>query len=217
MFLPLTAVGHGGKLVTLSTFKQAYTNNRWLNNDAEYTVAAGYNWLRQTAPKVVWRYVCWNRLNVPKHSFIFWAWMHHKLLTKDRLIAMGLQVDGQCDLCMAAPESHEHLLCDCVFSRKCLKILHDIISVQFPLKDLVVWYKNRRGKYKLVRNYIGACHVALMYALWKARNEARMNQVVPRPEAIISQLRRDIKARLLRMNASTMKPSDCRWLTNLDN
>ncbi|XP_074290907.1 uncharacterized protein LOC141617632 [Silene latifolia] len=86
---------------TFSTFKQAYTNNRWLNNDAEYTVVGGYNWLRQTAPKLVW-------------------------------------------------------------SSKCLKILQDIIRVQFPLKDLVAWYKNGRGKSKLVRNFTGACHVALM-------------------------------------------------------
>ncbi|XP_074298081.1 uncharacterized protein LOC141628893 [Silene latifolia] len=70
---------------TMQVFHQAYTCNKWLNAVAPYTVQAGYQWLRIKAPKVEWRHICWNQLNVPKYSFIFWSIMHSRLLTKARL------------------------------------------------------------------------------------------------------------------------------------
>ncbi|KAL9241975.1 hypothetical protein vseg_016025 [Gypsophila vaccaria] len=200
---------------TFSLFKQAYMGSRWLNDDKEFTVAAGYHWLRKKAPKVNWRFVCWNTLNVPKTSFIYWAWMHQKLLTKDRLNRMGVQVDNLCDICRMVPETHDHLLIDCPFSRVCLRLLQRYLKVHFRMQDLVAWSSNGRGKTKLQRKYIGACHAALVYAIWKARNEARMNHVLPRPERIIMQIKNDIHSRFLRMNTSDISGRDTRWLASL--
>ncbi|XP_074293131.1 uncharacterized protein LOC141620062 [Silene latifolia] len=70
----------------MALFSQAYTNNKWMNTNVEYTVRAGYDWLRQSKPMVPWTHLCWSRLNIPKTSFIFWAAQHKRLLTKDRLV-----------------------------------------------------------------------------------------------------------------------------------
>ncbi|XP_074277932.1 uncharacterized protein LOC141601537 [Silene latifolia] len=59
-------------------FKAGYTGNQWQANPNGYTVAAGYNWLRVSAPKVPWRHLCWNNLNVLRTSFIFWASQHNR-------------------------------------------------------------------------------------------------------------------------------------------
>ncbi|XP_074288686.1 uncharacterized protein LOC141613844 [Silene latifolia] len=103
----------------MQKFKQAYTNNNWLNASSDYRVKAGYCWLCDSKPKVSWRFLCWNTLNIPKNSFIFWVIMHQRLLTKGRLVRMGIIVDGSCDICTAALEDHEHLFSDCQYVRQC--------------------------------------------------------------------------------------------------
>ncbi|XP_074277549.1 uncharacterized protein LOC141601180 [Silene latifolia] len=97
-------------------FKAAYSGNLWLHNTKPYTVAEGYLWLKPPAPKVPWRHVCWNPLNVPKTSFIYWASKHQRLLTRDRIIRMGFGQDDRCFLCDDAPEDHVPVLSLCIQS-----------------------------------------------------------------------------------------------------
>ncbi|XP_074291494.1 uncharacterized protein LOC141618299 [Silene latifolia] len=41
-------------VLIMSIFKQAYVSNNWLNSSKEYSVKAGYDWLRGQQPKVDW-------------------------------------------------------------------------------------------------------------------------------------------------------------------
>ncbi|XP_074300681.1 uncharacterized protein LOC141631981 [Silene latifolia] len=198
----------------LTLFAPAYTNNLWLNSAKPYTVHDGYNWLRQVKPEVPWRFLCWNKLNIPKSSFIFWAFQHQRLLTKDRLQRMGLLIDGTCDVCNILPEDHRHLFHVCTYSTACWHILHQKLHITFPLDNLVTWFSAARLS-KMQKRFIGACHVYMFYFIWKVRNEARIKSYVRRPEAVVQMVLRDIKARLFRCNTSKLKQRDAIWFQQL--
>ncbi|XP_074299955.1 uncharacterized protein LOC141631146 [Silene latifolia] len=169
----------------MEKFKQAYTNNKWLNTSLVYCVQYGYDWLRTRHPKVEWRHLCWNTLNVPKTSFITRAIIHKRLLTKDRLIRMGIMVDGTCDLCDNFPEDHHHLFSDCVFMQRCSSLLQDKLRIRFSADDIVHWFSSSRAVSRMQKRYIGASYVALYYYVWITRNEARIKGMVRRPECVV--------------------------------
>ncbi|XP_074304933.1 uncharacterized protein LOC141639785 [Silene latifolia] len=199
----------------MDTLKQAYTNNNWLNTTAEYTVYAGYDWLRVKEPAIDWNYVCWNPLNIPKCTFIFWEFMHHKLPTKDRLIRMGLTIDQTCDICASQPETMIHVFYECEYGKLCTRLLQQALHCKFRLQDLNLWYSKGRGATKLERKYIGACHVALVYWLWRMRNEARMEACIRRPEHLVSKILSDVKTRFLKVNVSMLLAKDRSWFQSL--
>ncbi|XP_074305017.1 uncharacterized protein LOC141639945 [Silene latifolia] len=90
-------------------FKPAYSADSWLGKASDYSVIEGYNWLRCPGPPVSWYKICWNSLNIPKASFIFWIYNLGRLLTKDRLVHMGGVIDLKCFLCSTDDENHGHL------------------------------------------------------------------------------------------------------------
>ncbi|XP_074301564.1 uncharacterized protein LOC141632964 [Silene latifolia] len=184
------------KIITIiQTFKQAYTNNRWLNLPHAYSIASGYDWLRVKRPMVPWRFICWNSLNLSKHSFIMWEFFHQKLPTKDRLIRMGLGIDQSCPICAALPETHMHLLCECEYSKACLSLLQNVTKLQ--------------------RRFAGACHVALVYWIWRVRNESRLDLVVKSPAIIVQMVLTEIKSRFLKHNISILKSKDKIWFEGI--
>ncbi|XP_074266672.1 uncharacterized protein LOC141589952 [Silene latifolia] len=199
---------------TMILFSQAYTNHKWLNLNMDYTVKSGYEWLRQSKSKVPWSHLCWNRLNIPKTAFIFWAAQHLRLLTTDRLNRMGTLVDLMCDICRARNEDHQHLFYDCAYSTECCRLLPQRLNINFPMNDLVRWYFSARCP-KLHRKIIGACHVYFVYFIWRVRHEARLKLYVRKPEHVIQHIITDVKARFYRLNVSTLKPADRGWLDNV--
>ncbi|XP_074315530.1 uncharacterized protein LOC141651729 [Silene latifolia] len=92
--------------------------------------------------KAQWAPVVWNRLNVPKHSFIAWLFAKERLLTKDRLRAFGLPIDGICDLCAMHTEDHNHLFYHCAFSIRSWAILRQWLCVSLPPQDILHWMLN---------------------------------------------------------------------------
>ncbi|KAL2922743.1 LINE-1 reverse transcriptase-like protein [Bienertia sinuspersici] len=91
-------------------FRAGYGGNKWLFDKKGYSATNGYNWLRQDQEEVVWDKWVWNRLNIPKHSFLCWVIMWGRIQTRDRLIKMGLQVDQSCPNCGAYPETADHVM-----------------------------------------------------------------------------------------------------------
>ncbi|XP_074292385.1 uncharacterized protein LOC141619256 [Silene latifolia] len=194
-YIAPTDCGWSWKKINLimQTFKPAYTTNRWLNSSNAYTVDVGYNWLRVKEPKVEWRYLCWNPLNPSKCSFIIWEFLYRKLPTKDRLIKMGLVIDHICPIYSGFPESHDHLVNDCEYAKACTRLLQQHLHISYKIKDLVQWYNPGRKATKLQRRFAGACYVALIYWIWRVRNEARVDMMVRRPDAIVQLILAEVK------------------------
>ncbi|XP_074315294.1 uncharacterized protein LOC141651482 [Silene latifolia] len=198
----------------MQVFRQAYTDSKWLNADVPYTVQSGYHWLRLKAPKVEWRHICWNQLNVPKYSFIFWSFMHSRLLTKDRLVRMGITTDPMCDICRLHPEDHHHLFYACEYALACSRILQEALGISLPVPGLIQWFSRaRRSKFQ--RRYIGACYVGMFYYIWRIRNEARIDHYIRAPAQVVKIILSEVHSRFNRRNCNKLKHSDIEWLNSI--
>lgn len=62
-------------------FRDGYAQNRWNLGSQKYTAASGYTWIKGERQRVPWAEFIWNRLNVPKCSFIAWLAMWGRLQT----------------------------------------------------------------------------------------------------------------------------------------
>uniref|UniRef100_A0A803P5F4 Myb-like domain-containing protein n=1 Tax=Cannabis sativa TaxID=3483 RepID=A0A803P5F4_CANSA len=87
----------------------------------KYKVADGFQAIRPFSCKVEWNLIAWSRLNIPKHSFIFWLSMINRIKTKDRLQQYREVENSKCFLCNIEEEVEPHLFFDCPFSLDCLK------------------------------------------------------------------------------------------------
>ncbi|XP_074321716.1 uncharacterized protein LOC141658812 [Silene latifolia] len=175
-------------------FKQGYVGNLWLNSDKPYTAAAGYNWIRHKTGKVPWKFVCWNSLNVPKTSFIFWAAQQNRLLTLDRVLKMGMGHDTTCFICGLEPETHPHLFYKCVYS---------------------FWFSKNRATSPLQKLITGACYVGVTYAIWTVRNQARLIQQVTAPQRLINQVCSEVLTRWKHRNVKPLKHDDQIWIDSI--
>ncbi|XP_074291072.1 uncharacterized protein LOC141617833 [Silene latifolia] len=153
-------------------------------------------------------------MNVPKTVFIFWAFMHRRLLTKDRLARMGILADLTCDICANSNEDHAPLFYSCSYSVRCCSLLQQQLHISFNFSELVHWYSTARLP-RLQRRFIGAYHVAMIYWIWMVRNEARVHSYVRRPEDVVNQILQDIHTRFLRLNLSVLHTKDLTWLQSL--
>ncbi|XP_074318047.1 uncharacterized protein LOC141654831 [Silene latifolia] len=177
-------------------FQPAYTDDCMLGKSTEYTVREGYDWLRSYSPSVSWWRICWNSMNVPKASFIYWAFMLKRLLTKDRLVRMGGGIDVTCDLCQTVNESHEHLFFDCPFSNRCSILLQQKLGFHLNPCALTDWNMRGRRKSVLMRRVTCACYVQLVYMIWQERNRARIHSKVTHPVVVVRQVIMAVHTRL---------------------
>ncbi|XP_074298801.1 uncharacterized protein LOC141629742 [Silene latifolia] len=177
-------------------------DGKWLGEDKEYTVAGGYEWLRAPQPKISWRYTCQNSMNIPRTSFIFWAAVKERLLTKDRLVKMRYGVDTTCFLCGTAQESHKHLFYDCCFSEYCIHLWQQQLQITFPARELSSWFSKHHGISKLQKKLMCSGQVVVVYAIWKARNKARVDQVVIQPLALMKHVLKEVLSRFWSKNAA---------------
>ena len=97
------------------TFKTACEpTNQWCwQGGKDYTVKKGYDWLLQSATRVKWDKLVWARMSIPRHPFIMWIFIHHRMPTKVRLLKFHPQDNLECVLCNNMKEDEHHLFFEC--------------------------------------------------------------------------------------------------------
>lgn len=106
--------------------------------DGTYTARDGYEFLRDKAARGDWYPIVWTKQRIPKCSFVTWMAMHQKLMTKDRVLNIGVHCDPDCVLC----DDHEdpHFFFECAFSAYVFKhALHDLLQVQIQDSTWGAW------------------------------------------------------------------------------
>ncbi|XP_019231750.1 PREDICTED: uncharacterized protein LOC109212554 [Nicotiana attenuata] len=90
-----------------------------LNITGEYSINSSYIALMGRQQKMKVADLIWSAVAQPKHRFIGWLATLGKMLTKDRMIGMSIQVDNvNCILCnVDAMETQEHLFVQCEWTR----------------------------------------------------------------------------------------------------
>lgn len=170
----------------------------WAIDDKTYgSFSASKTWesLRPREPEKDWAKTVWFKGHIPRHAFNFWIANMDRLPTMARLDSWGLQVSSVCSLCRAATETRDHLFLHCQFSRVIWdKIMHRLrlSSTTFASwSSLVVWAKaSSAASPRTLRILLIQ---ALVYYVWRQRNNIIHNQIVIPPLTIFRDIDRQIK------------------------
>lgn len=141
---------------------------RWDNSNDATSLSSIWQTLRPRALRPSWIYLVWHKFSVPRFAFHIWLVLKQRLLTRDRMLRFGMNVNSGCLLCNAVLETHEHLFCDCPYTRTILA------SCPVPLH--VTWEQFLEGNITggttdFVRRNVAHRFVATAYHfIWKERN-----------------------------------------------
>lgn len=116
-----------------------------------------------------------------------------KLKTKDKLLAMGVFNDDLCPLCATTKETVRHLFFDCPFSRKCLDGLKAWVGFRF--KHIAAMDFRKRKLKKKQQEAMCSIYACSVYAIWRSRNTAVWEHMVPRPSHIVIQIQKEVGLR----------------------
>lgn len=150
--------------------------------------------IRNRATQPTWSSIVWNSLSVGKCSFILWAALKNRLLTRDRMLKFNMQTSPQCLFCNAH-ESVVHLFTNCPYfdlvRRACpVDFSHDWRQCQVG----AIFNANLDKRYKL----IGSLFLSFaVYLVWKERNY-RVHNIGPGHGTfkIIAQLKQLVREKL---------------------
>lgn len=126
-------------------------------------IASIWNSIRSTADGFFWLKAIWHPLSIPKCSIMLWLALKNRLLTKDRMLGFGMQVDQKCFFCNDN-ETVQHLLVACPYMCDILKcgptyIPPDWIS---NIRNLAINLKNQ-----VLFLFLGVA----FHNLWMERND----------------------------------------------
>ncbi|KAL0282341.1 UNVERIFIED_CONTAM: hypothetical protein Sangu_2956900 [Sesamum angustifolium] len=144
----------------------------WKFYDGSFTTSADYALFHLPGPKVSWSSLLLGPFKIPKNCFIIWLAIMGRLSTLDKPWLHN--ICGNCILCLdGVPETHDHLFFTCSFSRRCLTIIRQQISLPWPHRDWqrgVQWASSRwRGKH-VVSAAFRSLLASLVYDIWQERN-----------------------------------------------
>ncbi|GKU97302.1 hypothetical protein SLEP1_g10467 [Rubroshorea leprosula] len=97
----------------------------------------GYTWnhLREKQAKMPWFRLVWFANSIPKHSFMSWLAILHRLSTRARQKSWSPHIDATCVLCGAENETRDHLFFSCSYSRT----VWDVISSMLEIPSTFSW------------------------------------------------------------------------------
>ncbi|XP_062074097.1 uncharacterized protein LOC133778243 [Humulus lupulus] len=138
----------------------------------------------------------WNRISVPKHRFITWQAVNGKLLTRDHLHRVLMQLNSLlCPVCELAAENHEHLFFYCNFSQQVVQQVQLWLGRTWPLKfnDWSRWIENMRRDFIVA--LVAAVFSTTIYYIWYNRNSCFVNHFSYRVNCIVDMIKKDVSYR----------------------
>ncbi|XP_074301428.1 uncharacterized protein LOC141632816 [Silene latifolia] len=171
--------------------KEALRQQIW-NDSNSYTIAKGYEHMRDKSPKIKWHKYVWNQYTVPKHAFLGWIYYHGNMNTKDKVFNLNICEHNTCDMCGIATESIDYLFFDCQVSQRILQQVSDWVGVRLPVNNIGVWrsqLKEGTTKSDMLNALLNAC----IYHIWDQRNKVRHDLVIYAPQLTAKTVIADVK------------------------
>jgi len=143
--------------------------------DGVYSAASAYGAMFLGASTPLGAKEVWKTPAPAKVRLFFWLVMHHRCWTSDRCFRHGLRDSPTCIFCDQLPETMDHILLGCVFSRETWQR----ILVRFHLQEVVHvqeedfmswWLRSRRLVDKQRRRGFDSLVFLVGWRLWKERN-----------------------------------------------
>ncbi|XP_074278607.1 uncharacterized protein LOC141602200 [Silene latifolia] len=189
-----------------------YVDGKWLGKNGNYTIVAGYEWLRQVPwPKVNWYTIVWNKINTPKHCFTAWLIQHGRLLTLDRLCKMGVTNQKVCFLCGEQNEDHDHLFKYCRYTCLCYNRIQNWLNLRGGSFGNAGEMLKSRHYSGFIRKLFCSLVLATQYHVWYARNICRLEHRVLHPKAILQVVQEDGRMAILKYKYHMMSQIDRNW------
>ncbi|XP_074303794.1 uncharacterized protein LOC141638286 [Silene latifolia] len=167
-------------------FEIAYRQQVWKNQKGlDYTVAKGYDYLRDRGDNVQWYELVWHKWSTPKLSILAWIYHHNYLNLKEKLHRLGIIEEDTCCICGLALETNEHLFFRCEYSMKVIEAVGTRLNIRLPTQQLLQWRLSCSGS-KNKTGILSAIINACMYNIWRQRNTSRFELQILRPSKIAS-------------------------------
>ena len=84
----------------------------WLDSlNHRFSVKIAWEQLRIHHQMVAWHDIVWFKNAAPRHSFLLWMAVQHKLTTQDRLHRFGIHGPNRCSLYLRNNEDHNTTTC----------------------------------------------------------------------------------------------------------
>lgn len=118
-----------------------------------------------------------------------------KLKTKDRMYKFGICPDDLCLLCRQETETCSHLFFKCpVSSIICQGVMRWIGVKKYPHEHLYTSWKRlgRKFRRKRQQKVSYAILAALVYHIWRCRNQALWKESIRRPELVIREIQNEV-------------------------
>ncbi|KAK9665961.1 hypothetical protein RND81_14G149500 [Saponaria officinalis] len=127
----------------------------------------------------------------------------------------GYNGDLWCSICASDLETVDHLFFACPYNVLCLQVIEARLGMCIPRSRTLVWWENHKFKSFFEKKVVGAVLVALIYYVWRARNNSLHNGVVIRPEIWVKHLLVDLVYRCNAIVSSDIRSKFGSWLDTL--
>ncbi|KAK4740413.1 hypothetical protein R3W88_004110 [Solanum pinnatisectum] len=139
-------------------------------------------------------------VSLPRQRFTMWLATQKRLLTKERLLNMKIQVDdSKCCLCQdTVMETNKHLFVDCEYATKVRDALLSWSNINLPaseLNNILELIKKKHWK-KFKKEVVAALWGAMVNHIWKARNWKQFKGVSLQHSDIVKEIIRKIVGRI---------------------
>lgn len=123
-----------------------------------------------------------------------WLGYLDRLKTKQKLLSVGMIDDDICPIYGTQSETKDHLFFRCEFSRQCVDMVRQWLKLTWNVLSLKDLHRKRRlrPKVKIVEAILGN----LVYAIWRARNEAVWHKKVTTVRRVVESIKQESKMRL---------------------
>ncbi|XP_028547596.1 uncharacterized protein LOC114578529 [Dendrobium catenatum] len=146
------------------------------------------------AEKVSWYNFVWHKHYAIRFSIFTWIAFKNGLKTAQALAARGIPVVTLCAFCKTQNETQNHLFFECDFTFNILKCLLPRMSSMLLRPNLwqVFCEIGERETDKILTSYMYLTMSAMVYFLWKARNDRLFGNTNESTETIIFKIKRAV-------------------------
>lgn len=160
-----------------------------------FSVTKTWEALRPRDSEKQWARSVWFKGAVPKHAFHMWVSHLNRLPTRSRLAAWGHIQASDCCLCTIEAETRDHLFLTCGFSSQLWYLVFNRLSPRQRLfstwAELLSWTRQSSPAAPSLLRLVAA--QALIYGIWRQRNNVLHNSQRISPTIIFRMLDREIR------------------------
>ncbi|XP_074266977.1 uncharacterized protein LOC141590272 [Silene latifolia] len=161
-----------------------------------YSIAKGYNFIRNKGGRVQWHSLIWTKYTSPKHGFIAWIYFHKAFKTNFKMHKFGIGDDDTCTICGMDSETESHLFFECEYSSRIIALIGNQIREIKPANNHTEWRKRLSGS-GIRREVINALLNTSIYAIWRQRNQCKHDLVLLKPEKVTNGIIKEVTNRTL--------------------